>query len=176
MVRDPAAVRQANCCNAGNAASANSHRETARARRRRGGDAGNPGRTPRSYAAARSHSSAADIPLADSHQPECGFHFLGTAARRRARCASTRGVKVAAVGPATAGALLEHGIAVDVIPERFVAEGLLDVLQVRDDVAQSRVLYVTGEGARDALPRGLRELNADVTVVEAYRSITDGEG
>ncbi|HKR08526.1 MAG TPA: uroporphyrinogen-III C-methyltransferase [Gemmatimonadaceae bacterium] len=86
------------------------------------------------------------------------------------------GVKLAAVGPATAGALLERGIAVDVIPERFVAEGLLEKLQARDDVAQSRVLYVTAEGARDVLPRGLRELNADVTVVEVYRSIADGEG
>jgi len=86
------------------------------------------------------------------------------------------GVKVAAVGPATAGALLEHGIAVDVIPERFVAEGLLEMMQARDDVAQSKVLYVTAEGARDALPRGLRELNAEVSVVEAYRAVADGEG
>ena len=38
-------------------------------------------------------------------------------------------LKIAAVGPATAGALLEHGIAVDVIPERFVAEGLLESRQ-----------------------------------------------
>ncbi|HEX6628060.1 MAG TPA: uroporphyrinogen-III C-methyltransferase [Gemmatimonadaceae bacterium] len=86
------------------------------------------------------------------------------------------GLKIAAVGPATAGALLEHGITVDVIPERFVAEGLLDVLRARDDVAQSKVLYVTADGARDVLPRGLRELNAEVTVIEAYRSIPDGEG
>ena len=86
------------------------------------------------------------------------------------------GVKIAAVGPATAGALLEHGITVDVIPERFVAEGLLDQLRAREDVAQSRILYVTAEGARDVLPRGLRELNASVTVIEAYRSIADGEG
>ncbi|MGH2901456.1 MAG: uroporphyrinogen-III C-methyltransferase, partial [Solirubrobacteraceae bacterium] len=34
------------------------------------------------------------------------------------------GVKIAAVGPATASALLEHGLAVDVSPERFVAEAL----------------------------------------------------
>ena len=86
------------------------------------------------------------------------------------------GLKIAAVGPATAGALLERGITVDVVPERFVAEGLLDVLRARDDVAQSKVLYVTAEGARDVLPRGLRELNAEVTVIEAYRSIPDGEG
>ena len=42
------------------------------------------------------------------------------------------GLNVAAVGPATAGALLEHGIAVDVIPTRFVAEGLIEMLQTRE--------------------------------------------
>ena len=36
------------------------------------------------------------------------------------------GVKIAAVGPATADALLECGLAVDVAPDRFVAEALLD--------------------------------------------------
>ncbi len=86
------------------------------------------------------------------------------------------GVRIGAVGPATAGALLEHGIAVDVIPERFVAEGLLEKLSERDDVAGSRILYVTAEGAREVLPEGLTALGADVNVVAAYRSIQDGTG
>jgi len=86
------------------------------------------------------------------------------------------GLKIAAVGPATAGALLEHGITVDVIPQRFVAEGLLEIMRARDDVAGSNVLYVTAEGARDLLPAGLREIGANLTVIEAYRSIPDGAG
>jgi len=86
------------------------------------------------------------------------------------------GLRVGAVGPATAGALLERGITVDVIPNRFVAEGLLEMMRARDDVAGKKVLYVTAEGARDVLQRGLREIGADVTVIEAYRSIVDGEG
>jgi uroporphyrinogen III methyltransferase/synthase len=86
------------------------------------------------------------------------------------------GLKVAAVGPATAGALLEHGITVDVIPQRFVAEGLLETMRERDDVAGKKVLYVTAEGARDVLPAGLREIGAEVSVIEAYRSIPDGAG
>jgi uroporphyrinogen III methyltransferase/synthase len=86
------------------------------------------------------------------------------------------GVKIGAVGPATAGALLEHGIAVDVIPARFVAESLLEVLQTRTDVSGSRALFVTAEGGRDVLPEGLRELGASIDVIEAYRSIPDGEG
>ena len=86
------------------------------------------------------------------------------------------GLKIAAVGPATAGALLEHGITVDLIPERFVAEGLLESLREREDVAGSRLLYITAEGARDALPAGLREIGAELAIVEAYRSIPDGAG
>ena len=62
------------------------------------------------------------------------------------------------------------------IPNRFVAEGLLEMMRERDDVAGKKVLYVTAEGARDVLPEGLREIGADVTVIEAYRSIVDGEG
>ena len=84
------------------------------------------------------------------------------------------GLKIAAVGPATAGALLERGIAVDVIPQRFVAEGLLEKLTERDDMSGARVLYVTAEGAREVLPDGLTALGADVNVIEAYRSIQDG--
>jgi uroporphyrinogen III methyltransferase/synthase len=86
------------------------------------------------------------------------------------------GLRIAAVGPATAGALLEHGITVDVIPERFVAEGLLESMRERDDVAGSNVLYVTAEGARDVLPAGLRELSASLAIIEAYRTIPDGAG
>ncbi len=85
------------------------------------------------------------------------------------------GLNVAAVGPATAGALLEHGIAVDTIPDRFVAEGLLEKLEERDDVSGARVLYVTSEASREALPDGLRELGAEVSVIHAYRSIRDGK-
>jgi uroporphyrinogen III methyltransferase/synthase len=86
------------------------------------------------------------------------------------------GLMIAAVGPATAGALLERGIAVDVIPERFVAEGMLEKLRERDDVTGSRVLYVTAEGAREVLIDGLTELGAEVNVVTAYRSVQDGSG
>ena len=35
---------------------------------------------------------------------------------------------MAAIGPGTAAALAEHGITADVVPERFVAEGLVEAL------------------------------------------------
>jgi len=86
------------------------------------------------------------------------------------------GLRIAAVGPATAGALLEHGIIVDVVPERFVAESLLEKLSERDDVAGSSILYVTAEGSREVLPDGLEEIGASLNHVLAYRSIVDGTG
>jgi uroporphyrinogen III methyltransferase / synthase len=86
------------------------------------------------------------------------------------------GVKIAAIGPATAGALLERGIIVDIVPDRFVAESLLSRLSERSDINGASILYVTAEGARDVLPDGLEELGARLSVVTAYRSINDGTG
>jgi uroporphyrinogen III methyltransferase/synthase len=85
------------------------------------------------------------------------------------------GLSVAAVGAEAAGALLEHGIAVDVIPPRFTAEALLEKLGERDDVAGSRILLVAPEGSA-ALTSELESLGADVTVIAAYRSIRDERG
>ena len=86
------------------------------------------------------------------------------------------GVRLAAVGPATADALAEHGLAVDVTPERFVAEGVLEALRSRRDVSGARVLYACAAGARDVLPRGLAALGATVDRIETYRSAPDEHG
>ena len=89
---------------------------------------------------------------------------------------SLAGVKVAAVGPATADALLDVGIVTDLSPERFVAEALLDALRDRGDLRGARVLYATAEGAREVLPDGLAELGASVDRVHLYRSVANTDG
>jgi uroporphyrinogen-III synthase len=86
------------------------------------------------------------------------------------------GRKLCAVGPATADALLARGLAPDVVPQRFVAEGLLEALGSRADVKGAEFLYIAAADARDALPAGLGKLGAVVDVVRAYRSIPDAEG
>ncbi|HEX4682545.1 MAG TPA: uroporphyrinogen-III synthase, partial [Gemmatimonadaceae bacterium] len=86
------------------------------------------------------------------------------------------GVKLAAVGPVTADALLDRGLAVDVAPNRFVAEALLECLGGRSDVRGARILYAAAEGARETLVEGLAGMKAVVDRVELYRSVPHGEG
>ena len=86
------------------------------------------------------------------------------------------GRRIACVGRSTSDALLARGLAADVIPARFVAEGVLEAMMSRGDVKGTRVLYLAAEGARDVLPEGLRSLDCDVDVVHVYRSVSDGGG
>ena len=83
--------------------------------------------------------------------------------------------RLAVVGPATGEALLAHGLAVDVVAERFVAEGVLEALEQRPDIIGSRVLYLTAEGAREVLRDGLEDLGATVETLVLYRSVTDAD-
>jgi uroporphyrinogen III methyltransferase/synthase len=84
--------------------------------------------------------------------------------------------RVAAIGRATADALLDHGLAADVVPEPFVAESLVEALRRRDDVAGRRVLLARAAAARDVLPDGLRALGAQVDEIPIYRTVLDGDG
>jgi uroporphyrinogen III methyltransferase/synthase len=82
-------------------------------------------------------------------------------------------VKLAAVGSVTAEALHAKGLEVALVPARFSAEGVLEAFRHRTDVAGTRVLYATADGAADTLPRGLAELGAEVVRVACYRSVRD---
>ena len=84
--------------------------------------------------------------------------------------------RVACVGSATRDALRARGISADVVPQRYVAEGVLDTMRTRDDVRGTRALYLCAEGARDVLPSGLRAIGCEVEVVHVYRSVADGGG
>jgi uroporphyrinogen III methyltransferase/synthase len=75
--------------------------------------------------------------------------------------------RVAVIGPGTADALRAGNVEADLVPERFVAEGLLDVFPD----GPGRVLIARAAEARDVLPEGLRERGWEVDVVEAYRTV-----
>jgi uroporphyrinogen III methyltransferase / synthase len=78
------------------------------------------------------------------------------------------GRTVTAIGPTTADALLSHGIAADIVPDRSIAEGVVEILRGR--VSGQRVLYPAADGGRDIVPDGLRISGAAVDVVRVYRS------
>jgi uroporphyrinogen III methyltransferase / synthase len=77
------------------------------------------------------------------------------------------GRRIAAIGPATADALRDHGMRVDVVPAEYRAEGLIERLRgllTPDD----RVLLPRAAQTRDVLVTGLRALGVDVVEVPAY--------
>lgn len=92
------------------------------------------------------------------------------AAGRDARALA--GATVAAIGPGTARALAERGIVADVVPERFVAEALVEAL-ANVAVEGRRVLVARAAEARDVLPEALRERAAEVDVVALYETVRE---
>ena len=96
-----------------------------------------------------------------------------TAAGRDTRALA--GATVAAIGPGTARALAAHGIAADVIPERFVAEALVEAL-ASVEVEGKKVLVARAAEARDVLPDALRARGADVDVVALYETVREAPG
>jgi uroporphyrinogen III methyltransferase/synthase len=85
------------------------------------------------------------------------------------------GVTVAAIGPGTARALAARGVLADVVPERFVAEGLIEALE-DEEVSGARVLVARAAEARDVLPDALRERGAEVDVVALYETVREQPG
>jgi uroporphyrinogen III methyltransferase / synthase len=83
---------------------------------------------------------------------------------------SLAGARVAAIGPGTARALAEHGVTPDVVPERFVAEALVEALA---ELPVSRVLIARASRARDVLPDALRARGAEVDVLALYETVAE---
>jgi len=77
------------------------------------------------------------------------------------------GRRVAAIGPATADALAEHGVRADVVPAEYRAEGLVERLRTVMTPAD-RVLLPRAAQTRDVLVTELRRLGAHVEEVPAY--------
>jgi uroporphyrinogen III methyltransferase/synthase len=80
--------------------------------------------------------------------------------------------RVAAIGSGTAAELERRGIRADVVPERSVAEALVEAL--RDvPVEGERVLVARASEARDVLPDALAERGAQVDVVALYDTVAE---
>lgn len=84
--------------------------------------------------------------------------------------------RICAVGPGTRDILVEKGWPVELVPEQFIAAGMLASLDGHGGVRGLRILLPRPAEAPDLLPQGLRARGAEVVEVEAYRNAPDGEG
>ena len=83
---------------------------------------------------------------------------------------------VVAIGPATARAIQSEGLGVSIVPEKYVAESVIESLRGKL-FNNSRVLLVRAKVARDVLPNELRQAGATVDVIEAYETkVPEGAG
>ena len=83
------------------------------------------------------------------------------------------GVRIAAVGPATAARLRELHLKVDIQPPEFIAEAVIKEFQTEGSVENLRILIIRPEQARDILSRELTGLGAIVDEAIAYRTVPE---
>jgi uroporphyrinogen-III synthase len=86
------------------------------------------------------------------------------------------GLKLAAIGPATAAALRQRSIIPDLVPEVYTAEGILEAFDRLGPVAGQRFLLARADIARRALAKGLVARGAQVDEIASYRTVPVSSG
>lgn len=80
--------------------------------------------------------------------------------------------KIAAIGTGTAKKIQQYRFAVDLIPEKFVAEGLIDAFK-KESVENLTMLWVKAAESREVVGDGLAALGAIVDECIAYRTVPE---
>ena len=84
-----------------------------------------------------------------------------------------KGIKICCIGPATAKQIENRGIKVDLVPGKYIAEGILESF-TGVDLQDKKILIPRAAKARDVLPAGLKKFGAQVDVVTTYQTINSG--
>ncbi len=79
---------------------------------------------------------------------------------------------VAAIGAGTEAALASFGVIADIVPDRFVAEELVEALD-KLELQGKPVLIARAAEAREVLPDALRKKGAEVDVVTLYETVAE---
>ncbi len=87
---------------------------------------------------------------------------------------SLTGIRICAIGPATAAELGKNLLRVDLVPRDYVAEGVIEAF-ASEDLQGKRILLPRARVARDVLPEALSARGAIVDVVEAYQTVLPAE-
>jgi uroporphyrinogen III methyltransferase/synthase len=83
------------------------------------------------------------------------------------------GVRIVAIGPATAQRIKDFHLHVDLQPEEFVAEAVIREFKKQGSIENERILLVRAEKARDVLPKELSAGGAIVDEAFAYRTVPE---
>jgi uroporphyrinogen III methyltransferase/synthase len=83
------------------------------------------------------------------------------------------GVRIAAIGPATAQRVKAFHLHVDLQPEEFIAEAVVREFKKQGSIENVRILLVRAEKARDVLPKELSAAGAIVDEGFAYRTVPE---
>ena len=85
-----------------------------------------------------------------------------------------KGVRICCIGPATAQQVESKGIKVDLVPKKFISEGILKSFSAIN-LKGKKILIARAAEARDVLPEGLKKLGVNVDVVTAYETVSSGK-
>jgi len=96
--------------------------------------------------------------------------FIAALHKEGKKISDLSGLKVCAVGPKTAGAASREEINIELIPEEYQAEGVLEAL-AQAGIAGKKILFPRAEEGREILPEGLRQTGAELDLVPVYRTI-----
>ncbi len=103
-----------------------------------------------------------------------GVHFFFDRLREKGRdVRDLKGIQICCIGSATASQIEARGIRVDLVPDEFIAEGILKSFAALD-LSGKKILIPRAMKARNILPEGLKKQGAEVDVVTAYRTINSG--
>ncbi|MBN1614425.1 MAG: uroporphyrinogen-III C-methyltransferase [Deltaproteobacteria bacterium] len=103
-----------------------------------------------------------------------GIHFFFRRMKDLGRdIRDLKGLRLCTIGPATADALGRLGLPVDLLPDAYISEGVVEAF-AGEDICGKRILVPRAEKARDVIPEGLGARGALVEIVAAYRTVNSG--
>ena len=83
------------------------------------------------------------------------------------------GVRIAAVGPATAAKLRQLHLQVDLMPKEYLASRIVEALSEYDSIENLRILLLRAEVANPELPQLLEQKGAIVDDIAVYKTVAE---
>jgi uroporphyrinogen III methyltransferase/synthase len=86
-----------------------------------------------------------------------------------------KGIKMCAIGTATAEEVRKCRVRVDLIPPKYVAESIIESLQQEGEIKGKRFLLPRADIARSLLPDEIARLGGEAVEVDVYRTVLEEE-